>query len=85
MCITALWSSGLNSVPSASIGLTPTDSKEVENSEKNEKAGKGFFKKKEKKDKKDEKIEELNDKLLRLMAEFDNFRKRTEKEKARKY
>lgn len=41
---------------------------------------KGFFKKK--KDKKDEQIEELNDRLKRNMAEFDNFRKRTEKEKA---
>lgn len=41
---------------------------------------KGFFKKK--KDKKDEQIEELNDRLKRSMAEFDNFRKRTEKEKA---
>lgn len=36
---------------------------------------------KKKKDKKDEQIEELNDKLMRTMAEFDNFRKRTEKEK----
>lgn len=43
---------------------------------------KGFFKKKEKKDKKDEKIEELNDKLMRQMAEFDNFRKRSEREKS---
>ncbi len=41
---------------------------------------KSFFKKK--KDKKDAQIEELNDKLRRQMAEFDNFRKRTEKEKA---
>ena len=40
-----------------------------------------FFKKKEKKDKKDEKIEELTDRVRRQMAEFDNFRKRTEKEK----
>ena len=39
-----------------------------------------FFKKKEKKDKKDEKIEELTDRVRRQMAEFDNFRKRTEKE-----
>ena len=47
---------------------------------------KGFFgKKKEKKDKKDEQIEELNDKLKRQMAEFDNFRKRTEKEKTQMY
>ncbi|MCR5607647.1 MAG: nucleotide exchange factor GrpE [Lachnospiraceae bacterium] len=38
--------------------------------------------KKEKKDKKDTQIEELNDKLVRTMAEFDNFRKRSEKEKA---
>ena len=44
---------------------------------------KGFFKKK--KDKKDEQIEELNDKLKRQMAEFDNFRKRTEKEKTKMY
>lgn len=46
---------------------------------------KGFFKKKEKKDKKDEKIEELTDRLKRQMAEFDNFRKRTEKEKSSMY
>ena len=44
---------------------------------------KGFFKKK--KDKKDEQIEELNDKLKRQMAEFDNFRKCTEKEKTQMY
>ena len=44
---------------------------------------KGFFKKK--KDKKDEQIEELNDKLKRQMAEFDNFRTRTEKEKTQMY
>ena len=42
---------------------------------------KGFFGKK-KKDPKDDKIEELTDRLKRTMAEFDNFRKRTEKEKA---
>lgn len=44
-----------------------------------------FGKKKEKKDKKDTKIEELTDRLQRTMAEFDNFRKRTEKEKASMY
>lgn len=44
---------------------------------------KGFFKKK--KDKKDEQIEELNDKVKRQMAEFENFRKRTEKEKTQMY
>lgn len=47
---------------------------------------KGLFgKKKDKKDKKDEQIEELTDKLKRQMAEFDNFRKRTEKEKSQMY
>lgn len=44
---------------------------------------KGFFKKK--KDKKDEQIEELNDKLKRQIAEFDNFRKRSDKEKSQMY
>ena len=47
------------------------------------KTGKKLFGKK--KDKKDEKIEELTDKLTRQMAEFDNFRKRTEKEKSQMY
>lgn len=44
-----------------------------------------FFRKKEKKDKKDEKIEELSDRVRRQMAEFDNFRKRTEKEKSQMF
>ena len=39
-------------------------------------------KKKAKKDKKDEKIEELNDRLMRNLAEFENFRNRSEKEKS---
>jgi molecular chaperone GrpE len=38
-----------------------------------------------KNDAKDEKIEELQDRLKRQMAEFDNFRKRTEKEKSAMY
>nr|WP_330391054.1 nucleotide exchange factor GrpE [Lachnoclostridium phocaeense] len=46
--------------------------------------GKKLFGRK-KKDKKDEKIEELTDKLTRQMAEFDNFRKRTEREKSQMY
>ena len=47
---------------------------------------KGFFGKfKDKKDKKDVQIEELTDRVRRQMAEFDNFRKRTEKEKAAMY
>lgn len=51
-----------------------------------DKKEKKFSKKKEKKeDKKDEKIAELNDRLMRTMAEFDNFRKRSEKEKAQMF
>ena len=46
---------------------------------------KSFFKKKYKKYKKDLQIEELSDKLVRSMAEFENFRKRTEKEKNAMY
>ena len=57
---------------------------EEENEETTEK--KGFFgKKKDKKDKKDLKIEELEDKVKRQLAEFENFRNRTEKEKSRMY
>ncbi len=50
-----------------------------------EKSSGGFFKKKDKKDKKDAQIEELTDKVRRQMAEFENFRKRSEKEKTQMY
>lgn len=54
--------------------------------EADSKEKKGLFsKKKEKKDKKTQQIEDLTDKLKRTMAEFDNFRKRTEKEKSGMY
>lgn len=53
--------------------------------EETEEKGKGLFGKKKKKDKKDEKIEELTDRLTRQMAEFDNFRKRTDREKSQMY
>ena len=46
---------------------------------------KKLFEKKDKKDKKDEQIADLTDKLTRQMAEFDNYRKRTEKEKSAMY
>ena len=57
-----------------------TEGSSKEDSDDNKK---GFFKKK--KDKKDEQIEELQDRVRRQMAEFDNFRKRTEKEKAQMF
>ena len=56
---------------------------ENEASEEKGDGKKGFFKKK--KDKKVEQIEELTDQVKRQMAEFDNFRKRTEKEKTQMY
>ncbi len=64
------------------------DVKEGEDTEETQQEKQGdrkFFGRKNKKDKKDEKIEELTDKLTRQMAEFDNFRKRTEKEKSQMY
>ena len=49
-------------------------------------AGNGYFgKKKKEKDKFEQQVEELTDRLKRSMAEFDNYRKRTEKEKSSMY
>ncbi|SFB24595.1 molecular chaperone GrpE [Acetitomaculum ruminis DSM 5522] len=59
---------------------TQTDVEEVEETSKE-----GEEETKKKKDKKDELIEELNDKVKRQLAEFENFRKRTEKEKSAMY
>lgn len=61
-----------------------TEETETEASDEKKENKKGFFNR-DKKDKKDEKIEELNDRLMRQMAEFENFRKRTEKEKSQMY
>ena len=52
---------------------------------KEEDKKKGLFNKKEKKNPLQEKVDELNDKVLRQMAEFENFRKRTDKEKAQQF
>ena len=72
----------------AEEAVSKEESQETEDSaaEQEEKTSekKGLFGKK-KKDKKDEKIEELTDMVKRQMAEFDNFRKRTEKEKSSMY
>ena len=61
--------------------VTEPEEKESASSEEEDTKKKGLFGKK-KKDKKDTQIEELTDRVQRQMAEFDNFRKRTEKEKA---
>ena len=46
---------------------------------------KGVFSKKEKKNPLQDKVDELNDRVLRQMAEFENFRNRTDKEKAQQF
>lgn len=72
--------------------VTQEDSDEADTAEeekteaenKNEKSVKSFFKSNKSKEMnaKDQKIEDLTDRLMRTMAEFDNFRKRSEKEKS---
>ena len=59
------------------------DSQDKEAEESPDQAGQE--KKKGKQDPRDVQIEELQDRLKRQMAEFDNFRKRTEKEKSAMY
>ncbi|MCR5590965.1 MAG: nucleotide exchange factor GrpE [Lachnospiraceae bacterium] len=61
--------------------------KEADGAEEAEepKDGKKKHGKKNKKDPRDEKIEELEDRVKRQMAEFENFRKRTDKEKSGMY
>ena len=71
--------------PEATAGENPEGEKEAEATDEKEAKGKTSFFGKKKKDKKDEKIEELTDRVRRQMAEFDNFRKRTEKEKSSMY
>lgn len=64
---------------------TPQEEKTVEEAVTEEKTKKKKAAKKPKKDKKDEKIEELNDRLMRNLAEFENFRNRSEKEKVERF
>lgn len=68
---------------SDSSGETKAEDESTESDEGKKK--KPIFGKKDKKDKKDEQIAELNEKILRNLAEFDNFRKRTEKEKSQMF
>ena len=69
-----------------------TEAEEAEQPDKEEaqkdsenKAKTSFFGKKKKDNKLEQQVEELTDRLKRSMAEFDNFRKRTEKEKSSMY
>ena len=58
-----------------------TPGEEAASEDKKEEKSKTSFFGKKKKDKSEQKVEELTDRLKRTMAEFDNFRKRTEKRK----
>ena len=71
--------------PEATAGENTAEGSEASADEKTEGKTKTSFFGKKKKDKKDQQIEELTDRLKRSMAEFDNFRKRTEKEKSSMY
>jgi len=75
--------------PDSETPETPEETRETgDGKEPEKKEERRFFKKKEKekkKDERDEKIETLTDQYKRLMAEFDNFRKRTDKEKSQMY
>ena len=80
-------SDGLSEETADESGDMPEDMEKTAGKSVDSKEGekKGFFKKDKKKEKKDELIEELTDKYKRTFAEFDNFRKRSEKEKASMY
>ena len=72
--------------PEATAGENPKGEKEAEATDEKEAKGKtSFFGKKKKDNKLEQQIEDLTDRLKRNMAEFDNFRKRTEKEKSSMY
>lgn len=72
--------------PETIAGENPEADKEPDAEADKEAKGKtSFFGKKKKDNKLEQQIEDLTDRLKRNMAEFDNFRKRTEKEKSSMY
>ena len=72
-----------NAEETAAEAAAEESAEEAEDGNESKKEKKGFFSKK--KDPRDTQIEELTDRLKRSMAEFDTFRKRTEKEKSAMY
>ena len=62
-----------------------SDQKDEKEEQEDDKEKKSFFGKMEKKDPLKEKLDEMQDKYMRQVAEFDNFRKRTDKEKAQMF
>ena len=74
--------------PEATAGESFEEAEAAEEDKEADKETKGkasFFGKKKKENKMEQQIEELTDRLKRSMAEFDNFRNRTEKEKSSMY
>ena len=67
------------------IPVEDGDEEASQDDKKDSKSKTSFFGKKKKDNKLEQQIEELTDRLTRQMAEFDNFRKRTEKEKSQMY
>ncbi len=67
------------------IPVEDGDEEASQDDKKDSKSKTSFFGKKKKDNKLEQQIEELTDRLKRNMAEFDNFRKRTEKEKSSMY
>ena len=64
---------------------TSEEDKEDSPKDPEEKENKKHFGKKKKTDPRDEKIADLEDRVKRQMAEFENFRKRTDKEKSQMF
>ncbi len=64
---------------------TSVESEEAESEDKEDSSEDKKSSKKDKKNKAQEIIDELNDKVMRQMAEFENFRKRSDKEKTQMY
>jgi molecular chaperone GrpE len=83
---TAETEEGEEEVPSEEENdASPEEDSQSEETGENKKSGKGWgfgIGKNKKDDKKDQQIAELMDRVKRQMAEFDNFRKRSEKEKS---
>ena len=62
-----------------------SDEKDSAEKDSEKESKKGFKKKEKKKDKRDEEIEQLKDRVTRQMAEFENFRRRTDIEKSQMF
>ena len=71
--------------PEATAGSEPETEEAPAEDDKETKSKTSFFGKKKKDNKLEQQVEDLTDRLKRSMAEFDNFRKRTEKEKSSMY